>query len=424
MNSIFLLIVLFLEVMMVLQCLQIAFKKEVRLDKYTVGIVLIDVSLYMLINMKMIPAMCAILLYIFFFLYCYFEFGQVITKTIIGLIIGLVLAGCIESILAFLGNFIKTEKNSEYVLVILSLMALVFAYFVKRIVILLNLGKMIKYNRDMHGMTVLLGVSMVVLLIDYYLIQKLVNIYIVAILAVLLLLLFFLYRLEMARNEIEKKNYELELQRVYGNAYEELITAVRRRQHDYKNQLSAIYSTHLVANSLEELICLQNKYGNTIRYDSKFDSILTNCNNPILAGYLYHKCVACEQGDIQVCYNIHVDQAECCFQLHEIIEILGVLIDNACENFIQNPVEHKQINIECRESEEEIVICVSNPSHYIAYSDIEIMFVEGFSTKGENRGIGLARVLDLTKKHAAEMKVTNIMYNEDNWIEFQIRIAK
>lgn len=98
MNSILLLIVLFLEVMMVLQCLQIAFKQEIHWDKYTVGIVLIDVSIYMLINIKVIPAVCAILLYIFCFLYCYFEFGQVITKTIIGLVIGLVLASCIESI--------------------------------------------------------------------------------------------------------------------------------------------------------------------------------------------------------------------------------------------------------------------------------------------------------------------------------------
>ncbi len=424
MNSIFLLIVLFLEVMMVLQCIQIAFKKEVRLDKYTVGIVLIDVGLYMLINMKMIPAICTLTLYVLLFIYCYIEYKQTIVKTIVGFVIGFLLVGCIESVLAFVGNFFKNASNSNHILVLLNVIALGIAYHIKRFVIQIKSEKMINYNRDIRAVIILFGLSMVLLLIDYYCVQKLVNIYIVCILAFLLVMLFFLYRLEIARNEINKKNYEIELQRIYGRAYEDLIAEVRRRQHDYKNQLGALYSMHLVANSLDELICMQNDYGNTIRYDSKFDSILTSCNNPILAGYLYHRCVICEKNDVLVHYNIHIDQAECCFQLHEIIEVLGILIDNACESFTESLIEHKKIRIECLENDAEIILCISNLSSYIAYSDIEKMFVEGFSTKQGNRGIGLTRVLELTKKFDAELKVSNAKCDEENWLSFHIRIKK
>lgn len=424
MNSIFLLIVLFLEVIMVLQCLQIAFKKEVRFDKYTVGIVLIDVSLYMLLNMRMIPAICAIVLYVLLFIYCYIEYKQTIFRTIVGFVIGFVLVGFIESVLAFVGNFFKNASNSNYILVLLNVIALGVAYIIKRFVIQIKYERLINNNRNIRVVIILFGLSMLLLLIDYYCIQKLVNIYIVCIFAFLLVMLFFLYRLEMARNEINKKNYEIELQRIYGRAYEDLIAEVRRRQHDYKNQLGAIYSMHLVANSLDELICMQNDYGNTIRYDSKFDSILTSCNNPILAGYLYHRCVECEKNGVLVYYNIHIDQAECCFQLHEIIEVLGILIDNACESFTKSPIGHKKIRIECLENDAEIILCISNPSNYIAYSDIEKMFVEGFSTKAGNRGIGLTRVLELTKKFDAELKVLNTKYGEENWIEFHIRIKK
>lgn len=424
MNNILLLVVLLLEVMTVLQCLQIAFKKEVQFDRYTVGIIVIDVSVYMFMNLKMIPDICAIPLYILIYIYCYIEYKQTIVKTIVGFVIGFVLAGCLEGVLGFFSIIFQNESNLDYVLLILNVIALAVAYLGKRIAIRLKSEKIIKYSRDIYWVAILLGITMALLLLDYYFIRKLVNIYMVCILFFLLLLLLFLYRLEKARNEIEKKNYELELQRAYGGAYEELLATVRRRQHDFKNQLGAIYSMHLVANSLEELICMQNEYADTIRYDSKFDSILTGCNNPILAGYLYHRCVACEQNGILVHYNIHIDQAECRFQLHEIIEILGILIDNACESFRTYQIEYKQIKIECLENEKEIRFCVSNPSHYITYSDIEKMFEEGFSTKGKNRGIGLARVLELTKKCDAELKVSNATHGDDNWIEFLIRIIR
>lgn len=424
MNNILLLVVLLLEVMTVLQCLQITFKKEVHFDRYTVGIIIIDVSVYMLINLKMIPSICAIPLYILIYIYCYIEYKQTIVKTIIGFVIGFVLVGCLEGVLGFLSIIFQNESNSDYVLLILNVIALIIAYLGKRIIIRMKSEKIIKYSRDIYWVAVLLGVTMALLLLDYYYIRKLVNIYMVCIMFFLLLLLLFLYRLEKARNEIEKKNYELELQRAYGGAYEELLATVRRRQHDFKNQLGAIYSMHLVASSLEELICMQNEYGDTIRYDSKFDLILTGCNNPILAGYLYHRCVACEQNGILVHYNIQLDQAECRFQLHEIIEILGILIDNACESFMTYQAEYKQIEIECLENEKEIIFCVSNPSNYVTYSDIEKMFEKGFSTKGKNRGIGLARVLELTKKSDAELKVSNTTHGDNNWIEFRIRIIK
>ena len=44
--------------------------------------------------------------------------------------------------------------------------------------------------------------------------------------------------------------------------------------------------------------------------------------------------------------------------------------------------------------------------------------------KGENRGIGLARVLELVKKYNAEINVFNSMDREENWINFALKIAK
>lgn len=106
-------------------------------------------------------------------------------------------------------------------------------------------------------MVIFYGLLFVCVLIAYYLHFSVGNIYVVCALIFLAIAFSCLYRLEQARVEIEKKNYELKLQKVYGGAYEELLAEVRRRQHDYKNQLGAIYSMHLTAGSLEELVNMQ-----------------------------------------------------------------------------------------------------------------------------------------------------------------------
>lgn len=424
MNEIISIAILLFEVLVVLQCLQISFKQEIQFDKYTMGIILVDVIMYLLINMGILPAICSLILYFLLFVFCYIKFKQTISKTIVRFIIGFVLIGCVEGTVAFVTYLIGNIDNSRDVLLVSSFVAFLIAYLARKVLELVRLKENRRYNIDTNVLMLLLGVSVVVLLIDYYFVQKRINLYVIFILIFLVLIFFYLYRLELARNEIEKKNYELELQRVYGGAYRDLIANVRRRQHDFKNQLGAIYSMHLVAKSLDELICMQKEYGDNVCYDSKFDSILTTCNNSILAGYLYHRCVECEQNNIVVHHNIHIDQAECCLCLHEIIEVFGILIDNACEYFDINQEEYKQIKIECLENEEKLIISVSNPSHYISYSEIEKLFTVGYSTKGENRGIGLPRVLELTQKYDALLQVTNVIYKEKNWIKFLIEIIK
>ena len=368
--------------------------------------------------------MCSAVLYVLFFGYCYVEFKQTILKTLAGFTIGFVLAGCIECVIAYTAYFYRNDDNSLYMLLVSSAVACLFVFCVRKGVKILKFRETTRDGFDIYGVTVLLGLSMIIMLIDYYWIQQRLNIYFVCVLIFLVVLLFYLYRLELARNEIEKKNYELELQTIYGSAYEDLISDVRRRQHDFKNQLGAIYSMHLVASSMDELIGMQKEYGNTIQCESKFDSILINCNNPILAGYLYHRCLLCERDDILVDCNIHIEQAKSCFQLHEVIEVFGILFDNACENVMVSYESCKLISVDFIEDEQSMIIGVSNPSRYITYSEIEKIFTKGYSTKGENRGLGLARVFELAKKYNAELRVSNFQREDENWINFTIKIKK
>lgn len=408
---------------MALQCFQIAFGQDVKLDRYTIGIIIVEVATYLLINLKAIPAICSVILYALLFAYCYFEFRKTLSKTIMAFVVGFVMIGCIESIVALITNFFRDGSNSITILLASSFLALVMAYAVRRCIKFMKRKDGKKYSFHRSIVVLSLGSAIFVLLLDYYFIQKMVNIYVVVVLFVLVLMLFYLHNLELAKKEIARKNYELELQKVYGNVYSDLLMDVRCRQHDFKNQLGVIYSMHLVATSLDELIAMQKEYCDYICYETKFDSILTSCNNSILAGYLYHRCLECEKREILVDYNICIDQAISRCGLHVLIEIFGILLDNACENFEQQ-ISSRRIKIEFLELQEDIIICISNPSKYISYSEIEKMFCRGFSSKGKNRGIGLPRVRELTEKYDAILKVSNVTYEEDNWIEFLVEIKK
>ncbi|MBR6769912.1 MAG: GHKL domain-containing protein [Lachnospiraceae bacterium] len=424
MNEILAIFILLTELFMLLQCLQSAFKQELEFDRYLVGLILADFVIYLGINLKLIPIICSCLFYVVIYMYCYFKFGCTVKKTIIRLIIGFSLVGCIQGIVACITNGFRDTDNSLFILALSSFIALIFSYFIRKILLFLDTMRIIKRDNEMFVVGILYGLAFVGLLVDYYLNKSKLNVYSVCILAFLVFMIFYMGRLGQAEIEIEKKNYEIELQKIYGSTYEKLLSEIRRRQHDYRNQLSAIYSMHLTARSLEELVQMQKEYGDVLQLDCKFDSILTGCDNTILAGYIYHKCISCENQGISIDYNIHIRQAACSFALHEIVEILGILIDNACESINGQICVNKQVYLGFKEEDEKIIIMVANPTKYVTFSEIEKMFVCGYSSKGEGRGIGLARVKELIKKYNVEMKVFNSIINEDNWINFMIEIIK
>ena len=90
-----------------------------------------------------------------------------------------------------------------------------------------------------------------------------------------------------------------------------------------------------------------------------------------------------------------------------------------------NDFLEQRIQLIFQEKLDKIVFSVSNPTKYISFSDIDKMFINGYSTKGDNRGIGLTRVKELIVKYSAVINVfnTNPCSNE-NWICFQIEVSK
>lgn len=417
-------LVLLVEILTVLIYMHISFMQKVHWNKYIIIVLSIAWGIYWLINKEIISQTWSLPVYLLIWMYCYFRFKLTIGKTMVRFLLALIIAAFVETLLICMVASFKNADNAQIVLSLISVISLIIAIIIYVIVLLRFQRTNYLFGKSLTVSIILIGSVFVILIFDYYMNNAIVRISTIIIIALVIVLFVYTLMLEKSEREVESKKFELELQTIYGGAYEELLTEVRRRQHDFKNQLGALYSMHLVAESLEDLKTMQKEYGDNLIDGCRYDSILTCCDNHILAGYIYYRCISCEKEGVEVIYRIHMGDAECSFALYEIIEVLGILIDNACENIASEGMSHKRIKLDMFEDEEQVSFSVSNPSKYLTSSEIENMFKQGYSTKGKNRGIGLARVRELVMEHDEEIHVRNYTDTDINWIEFKIIATK
>lgn len=229
------------------------------------------------------------------------------------------------------------------------------------------------------------------------------------------------FREQRIFHELEKSKIKDEMNSLYGNAYEDLLRVVRSRQHDYKNQLSALSSIHIVTTEKNEISGVYKDYLKVLEYDSKFDTILTKCNNPIIAGYLYNLCIKYQNSDIVVEPSINYVSSQVDTRTKHIIEMIGIMMQNAKEYIEENSKIERKIKILLCEKEK-LEISIENPSDYVNYETIERMFEEGYSTKGEGRGLGLSTLKTITQVYKGKLSVINVSFNDSNWLKITVEI--
>ena len=97
---------------------------------------------------------------------------------------------------------------------------------------------------------------------------------------------------------------------------------------------------------------------------------------------------------------------------------MGVLIDNAIEAVnTQNVV--KKIIFALKDSKP-LEISVKNPVKNISNNDIERFYQNGYSTKGEKRGLGLSKIKEYQKQYKYNIFTHLTNTEEEQWIEFKI----
>lgn len=241
----------------------------------------------------------------------------------------------------------------------------------------------------------------------------------------ILIFLFIIYEWQKSRMDAEKKKTQLEMNKLYYEAYDQLIMLVRERQHDMKNHINAILSLSYTAENHEELIAMQKEYCDYVIKQNEKTKLVLSSGNPLIAGFLYSKIKEAEDFHIMMDYKIGFQKKETVIPEYELVEMAGILLDNAIEAL--NSMEEgfiRKIFFSLNETADNMKLLVANTSPQYEEDLTAYFFETGYSSKGQNRGIGLSKLKRLVQNRKGNIMVYNELRDDLNYLTFEIELPE
>jgi two-component system sensor histidine kinase AgrC len=261
----------------------------------------------------------------------------------------------------------------------------------------------------------------VYLIVDLYLSHTL-DIKVIILFGILLAVIFFGWWDWLANYSILKRQEEeLKIYKLYIHPLEELTKDIRARQHEFDNHMNAVLNMHVTIDNYDELVAAQSAYCKEI-YEAKGVSTpaLLRISDKILAGFLYSKILgapAYAKVEIQVLsQQIITSVSE-----HNLVEILGTLVDNAFEAATpQLPLVEMVLD----SREDKLIFMIRNQVQGLTMGDISRFFQKGYTTKDnrECRGFGLYQANMIAQQFGGEITVELTDGEESQEICFRVEI--
>ena len=135
-------------------------------------------------------------------------------------------------------------------------------------------------------------------------------------------------------------------------------------------------------------------------------NMLSNIKEPGLKGLISSKLIYAHEIGIKVVIDILDEVEEFYINIFDLNRIMGIFLDNAIEA-ANECKENKEIRFNVIKEEKAVVITLMN-TFEVDEVDINIIEKNGYSTKGENRGLGLYNVKEILKKYRSVLKSTSV----------------
>lgn len=162
--------------------------------------------------------------------------------------------------------------------------------------------------------------------------------------------------------------------------------ALRAQSHEFMNKLQVILGMVRMKNYDQ----LTNFINDTVQNRHKEIGIVTtNIENPVLSGFILGKLSYAREAGVELSVNTQTSIPEPIQSstIHELITILGNLIDNGIEAVKHS--ECKKVSVTLSFRKQTLSIMVEDSGTGIKHMVLKNIFSKGYSTKGPNRGYGL-----------------------------------
>lgn len=356
------------------------------------------------------------------FVYCLLQYKEKVVHTIISYVIALIIVSITQLIGIFCTSIIPFKN-----IIACNLCATIISFVIMLWIIpLCQIDKLRKGILRRHWLISCI-IVFITIVFGYFLLQRKANNeinlenYVFVIPAIIIIMLLIVFWDKSVSSEIAIER-EMEAMLENSKKYDDLITEIRSNQHSLKNHLMALFSTHYTFKNYEQLLSVQDDYYQHLKSRNQYSSILI-INNHTIEGFLYGKIVEIEKHGIEIVLNIKTDLDKCSMPDYYLIEILGILLDNALEATLS--VEHKDvILLEIMQDKGVYKIIVRNVFRYVTYSEIESWYELNVSNKNKGQGIGLYRVKQICNDNKSKIVGRSIFLEEKYWIQFELVINK
>lgn len=226
-------------------------------------------------------------------------------------------------------------------------------------------------------------------------------------------LLIFCSFYKNAQLRIAEQEATLLQQESYVKSLESIQRDMRTLQHDYKNILSGLYLQSEEGKTEEIRAYLSQTLGQldeNVANKIKETTHLSNIQVSPVKSMMLTKLAAMEQQGIQCNLEVSEPIKDINMDLNDFVRCLGILVDNAIEEVQLLHTEVVKVDVILSNESKDLTVIVKNPTR--EKPKIHQIWQEGFSTKGENRGLGLFSYQRILDKYQHVYKQTVAKDNE------------
>ena len=201
--------------------------------------------------------------------------------------------------------------------------------------------------------------------------------------------------------EVEAEKQKLEQQKKYIEALERNNNEIRKFKHDFNNIILGLEG-YITNNEVDNIKLRDYFYNNIKDFNTKIELdniVLSHLNNiKVLSikNLLTNKIISAQNNDFKV--NICIEDEIDDFYVNEmqLSRVLGIFLDNSLEAGLELD-NNRFLELLILKVNKTIAIQITN-TFKNNNLDIDKINKSGYSTKGENRGIGLSSANDIINK--------------------------
>lgn len=226
-----------------------------------------------------------------------------------------------------------------------------------------------------------------------------INNFYIVLFFVILLYLNAVSKEKLEKEIIDQKDTQLNELSSYSHHVESLYEEIRSFRHDYINILTSLK----LGIDTQDIEAIKTVYNGVLRdsgnqfYDSKFDiAKLSNIKNDAIKSILSAKLLEAQNKGISISVEIEEPVSNFRIELLDFITILSVLCDNAIEATIE--AISPRMTVAFMNNDDSLILIVEN-SIKSEKVDVNHIFDRGYSSKGEERGLGLHNVNSILEKY-------------------------